>query len=156
VSTMSRVQGRVTRSRSTLSTGRRTGANGSTRTSVRMIGRYWSNCRRLESNCRTGSSVATDRGGMTAFQASRSLQPARQVNAVVQRRRKGGHMGLFNSRRSEAPRQTEPTGKIPISQVDLSKRYDVYYTDIGHDRLYENVRFVGIRTFERITDFSSG
>jgi hypothetical protein len=40
--------------------------------------------------------------------------------------------------------------------VDLSKRYDVYCTDIGHDRLYENVRFVGIRTFERIREFSSG
>jgi hypothetical protein len=28
--------------------------------------------------------------------------------------------------------------------------------DLGHDRLYENVRFVCIRTFERIHKFSSG
>ena len=65
-------------------------------------------------------------------------------------------MGWFNSRRPEAPRPVEPKCQIPISQVDLSKRYDVYCTNLGHDRLYENVRFVGIRTFDRITEFSSG
>ena len=65
-------------------------------------------------------------------------------------------MGLFNFRRSEAPRHAEPTGQIPITQVDLTKRYDVYCTDLGHDRLYEDVRFVDIRTFDRITEYSSG
>src|SRR5262245_11940072 len=65
-------------------------------------------------------------------------------------------MGIFNSRRSETPRPAEATNEIPITYVDLSKRYDVYCTDFGHDRLYENVRFTGIRTFERITKFFSG
>jgi hypothetical protein len=40
--------------------------------------------------------------------------------------------------------------------VDLSKRYDVYCAEFNHDRLYENVRFVCIRTFDRISEFGSG
>jgi hypothetical protein len=67
-------------------------------------------------------------------------------------------MGLFNSRAKAATPSAgpEPADRIPISQIDLTKRYDVYCSDLGHDRLYENVRFVGIRTFDRITEFSSG
>src|SRR5262245_36672082 len=66
-------------------------------------------------------------------------------------------MGLFNSRRPSTPQpHSGPAGQIPISPVDLSKRYDVYCSDFGHDRLYEDVRFVGIRTFARISEFSSG
>jgi len=65
-------------------------------------------------------------------------------------------MGLFNSRaKASTPSAgAEPADRIPISQIDLSKRYDVYCSDVGHDRLYENVRFVGKRTFDRITEFS--
>jgi hypothetical protein len=69
---------------------------------------------------------------------------------------KGGRMGLFNSRRPEASHPVEPTSQIPVTQIDLSKRYDVYCTDVGHDRVYENVRFVAIRTFDRISQFNSG
>jgi hypothetical protein len=65
-------------------------------------------------------------------------------------------MGLFNSRRKLPSLSVGATNQIPIAQVDLSKRYDVYCSDINHDRLYENVRFIGIRTFERITEWSSG
>src|SRR5260370_39424057 len=66
-------------------------------------------------------------------------------------------MGLFSSRQPKAPSpRLEPANEIPITQVDFSKRYDVYCTDIDHDKLYEDVRFVGIRTFDRITEFSSG
>jgi len=46
--------------------------------------------------------------------------------------------------------------EVPIQQVDLAKRYDVYYTHVGEDRVYENVRFLGIRTFDQINDFGSG
>jgi hypothetical protein len=35
-----------------------------------------------------------------------------------------------------------------MSQVDLSKRYDVYCTGFGHYVLYEDVRFVGIRSID--------
>ena len=68
-------------------------------------------------------------------------------------------MGLFNSRQPKAPApQPAPANQIPIIPVDLSKQYDVYCMEYNqnHDRLYEDVRFVGIRTFDRITEFSSG
>ncbi len=66
-------------------------------------------------------------------------------------------MGLFSSRPSNEPTPSLPLAShIPVSQVDLSKRYDVYSMEANHDRLYENVRFVGIRTFDRITEYSSG
>ena len=66
-------------------------------------------------------------------------------------------MGLFNSRQPKSsPPPPELANQIPITQVDLSKRYDICCTDQAHDRLYEDVRFVGIRTLERITEFSSG
>jgi hypothetical protein len=45
---------------------------------------------------------------------------------------------------------------MPIAQVDLSKRYDVYCYEGNHEVLYENIRFLGIRTLDRITEFSSG
>src|SRR5262249_20457985 len=66
-------------------------------------------------------------------------------------------MGLFNSWRPKAPQpHLEPANQIPINQIDLSKRYDVYCFEREHDRLYEDVRFVGIRTFDRISEYSSG
>src|SRR5262245_11808007 len=65
-------------------------------------------------------------------------------------------MGLFNSRQPKPPPRPEPADPIPVVPVDLAKRYDVYCSDVGHDRVYENVRFVCIRTFDRITEFSSG
>jgi hypothetical protein len=73
-------------------------------------------------------------------------------------------MFLFNPRPKSEPRQEpakaksrqEPPKPIPIAPVDLSKRYDLYCTAIDHDRLYENVRFIGIRTFDHISEFSSG
>src|SRR6478736_233579 len=68
----------------------------------------------------------------------------------------GGRMGLFNARRPESPRSAEPANQIPITQFDLGKRYDVYVMETAHDGLYENVRFVCIRTFHLITEYSSG
>jgi hypothetical protein len=65
-------------------------------------------------------------------------------------------MGLFNSRPKPPSLPARPPSEIPIAQVDLSKRYDVYCTEINYDRLYENVRFVCIRTFDRVDKFSSG
>jgi hypothetical protein len=38
----------------------------------------------------------------------------------------------------------------------LSKRYDIYATSMhNEERLYENVRIVGIRTLDRVFEFSS-
>ncbi len=66
-------------------------------------------------------------------------------------------MGLFKSGRPRPPRPpAEPASEIPISQIDLSKRYDVYYHLWREERLYEGVRFLGIRTFDRLSEFSSG
>jgi hypothetical protein len=74
---------------------------------------------------------------------------------VVRRNIKVGHMGLFNARQSETPRPADSSRNLPISPVDLSKWYDVYCTEVGHDRVYENVQFIGIRTFDRITEYYS-
>ena len=71
-------------------------------------------------------------------------------------------MKFFNSRPPEPPRrQMESTNGIPILQIDLSKRYDVYCSTAGDERLYEDVKFVCMRTFvptlgphpHMITDF---
>jgi hypothetical protein len=66
-------------------------------------------------------------------------------------------MGLFSSRRPAPPRPLSEQGsQIPITPIDLGSRYDVYCSVAGEERLYEDVRFLGIRTFDRITEFSSG
>ena len=66
-------------------------------------------------------------------------------------------MGLFNSRRLSPPAAgTGPPATIPLSQIDLTKRYDVYTSVSGEERLYEDVLFLGLRTFERISEYSSG
>jgi hypothetical protein len=66
-------------------------------------------------------------------------------------------MSLFNKPRGGSPLSPEPPdGVIPITAVDLSKRYDLYCTTLGEDRLYEDVRILGIRTFERMRQYSSG
>ncbi|OWK36733.1 hypothetical protein [Fimbriiglobus ruber] len=67
-------------------------------------------------------------------------------------------MGLFGSRQPAPtpPTAVEQANHIPVSQFDTEKRYDVYCLATGEERLYEDVRFVGIRTFDRITEFSSG
>lgn len=64
-------------------------------------------------------------------------------------------MGLFNSRPTTSASRPVPEDSIPLLPFDLSKRYDVRCSDVGYDRLYENVRFVCFRTFDRITEFSS-
>ena len=64
-------------------------------------------------------------------------------------------MGLFSYGQPKTPPPLPvAANQIPITQVDFSKRYDVYCSDLDHDKLYENIRFVGIRTFDRITEFS--
>ena len=66
-------------------------------------------------------------------------------------------MALFGSSRPHVPEPPpKPGSAIPVVPVDLDKRYDVYCTVSGEERLYEDVRFVGIRTFDRQTEYSSG
>lgn len=42
----------------------------------------------------------------------------------------------------------EPEVGIPVELFDLSKRYDLYCSDLREDRLYENVKIVAVRSFE--------
>lgn len=60
-------------------------------------------------------------------------------------------MSLFKT-----PKVESTDGPLPVTAIDLSKRYDLYCWFVGEDRLYEDVTFVGIRTFERKSQFSSG
>jgi hypothetical protein len=63
-------------------------------------------------------------------------------------------MSIFKTPKTESPES--PDGPIPITPIDLSKRYDIYCSFVTEDRLYEDVRIAGIRTFARETKFSSG
>lgn len=70
-------------------------------------------------------------------------------------------MGLFDFVKPKPlPRwPPESSSQIPVEQFDIDKRYDLYCTIYDKEnriRLYENVRLVGIRTFDRISEFSSG
>ena len=58
-------------------------------------------------------------------------------------------MSLFNNPRGEFPEKPEPDSPIPVTLFDLSKRYDIYCSIPGEDRLYEDVRVIAIRTFEK-------
>jgi hypothetical protein len=61
-------------------------------------------------------------------------------------------MSLFKSPRGGSPDSPEPPkppiGAILVSVMDLSKRYDLYCSTPSEDRLYEDVKIIGIRTFE--------
>ena len=48
-----------------------------------------------------------------------------------------------------SPPSPEPDSPLPFEIFDLSKRYDIYCSMPGEDRLYENVKIIGIRTFEK-------
>src|SRR5689334_9250892 len=58
-------------------------------------------------------------------------------------------MSMFSNPRSGSQQPFEdPGGDVPVLPVDLSKRYDIYCSIPGEDRLYEDVKVVAIRTFE--------
>ena len=58
-------------------------------------------------------------------------------------------MSLFNNPRSGSQDpKPNPKEDLPVLGIDLSKRYDIYCSVPGEDRLYEDVKIVGIRTFE--------
>lgn len=48
----------------------------------------------------------------------------------------------------DTSRIPEPGSLIPVTLLELSKRYDIYFYLPSEDRLYEDVKIVGIRTFE--------
>lgn len=61
-------------------------------------------------------------------------------------------MGIFSKPPSgspEPPKSPELDGPIPVTVIDLSVRYDIYTARAFDDRLYEDVRIVGIKTFEQ-------
>ncbi len=69
----------------------------------------------------------------------------------------GLFQGLFGVRDTQPPGSDQvPMTGIPVAQVDLGKRYDVYYEAANEERLYEDVRFLGVRTFDRLNEYSSG
>jgi hypothetical protein len=58
-------------------------------------------------------------------------------------------VGLFNWRSTTAhssPPDATPPGSNPLLQIDRDKRYDVYCTSAGEERVTEDVRFVGTVT----------
>jgi hypothetical protein len=71
-------------------------------------------------------------------------------------------MGLFGSRKPSPQdllaglRPKRPESAIPVLYFDLTARYDVHCTEPSHDRIYENVRILGIRTFDPISEYNGG
>jgi hypothetical protein len=49
----------------------------------------------------------------------------------------------------QSPETPEPDSPIPVILIDPSKRYDIYCSIPGEDRLYEDVKIIAIRTFEK-------
>ena len=49
----------------------------------------------------------------------------------------------------QTPETPEPDSPIPVTLIDLSKRYDIYCSIPGEDRVYEDVKVLAIRTFEK-------
>ncbi len=50
---------------------------------------------------------------------------------------------------------TEKRTGLTISQLDLEKRYDIYHCVPHEERLYENVKLVGLRSLEAKTVYMS-
>jgi len=71
---------------------------------------------------------------------------------VIRWRGTEGLMGLFSSRQPKAPSpRLEPANEIPITQVDFSKRYDVYCAELNQAVVYRNVLFKGIKKLQQFT-----
>ncbi len=67
------------------------------------------------------------------------------------------HMNLIK-RPKDGP-AIEPANEktsVPVRSFDVARRYDIYCSLVGEQRLYQNVKLTGIRTFDKITQFSSG
>lgn len=69
-------------------------------------------------------------------------------------------MGLFDFfKLPAAPAYVPPPrmpGSLPVANVDLNKRYDIYCTVAYEERVYENVRIVGARTYEQLFENAAG
>jgi hypothetical protein len=66
-------------------------------------------------------------------------------------------MALFRgaNREPEQPDGTPAGNELPVLPIDFSKRYDIYCSYHAEERLYENMRIVGIRTMEKQRPYSS-
>ena len=58
------------------------------------------------------------------------------------------NMSLFKAPRGESPSLPDPENPITVTVFNLSKRYDLYCSTPSEDRLYEDMKIIGIRTFE--------
>jgi len=75
---------------------------------------------------------------------------------AARRRQKDPNMGLLTPTKDRQSETVDGASPVPVAPFDVSRRYDIYCSPIGDTRVYENVRLTGIRTFDRITQFSSG
>jgi hypothetical protein len=51
--------------------------------------------------------------------------------------------------------KSEKRSGLTITQLDLEKRYDIYQCVHNEERLYENVKFVGLRSIEEKSGYVS-
>ena len=67
-------------------------------------------------------------------------------------------MSLSKLARHKSQKQCEPSVRtcVPVRPFDVTRSYDIYCSPLCEQRLYENVKVICIRTFDKITKFSSG
>jgi hypothetical protein len=51
--------------------------------------------------------------------------------------------------------KSEKGSGLKVTQLDLEKRYDIYHCIQNEERLYENVKFVGLRSIEEKSGYGS-
>jgi hypothetical protein len=69
----------------------------------------------------------------------------------ARRREKKSDMSLLKN-----SKQDPSESPVPVIPFDVTRRYDIYCSLVTEQRLYQNVKLTGIRTFDKITHFSSG
>jgi len=65
-------------------------------------------------------------------------------------------MSLFKPAKDRPGESTGSGNAVPVTPFDITRRYDIYCDVVHEQRLYANVRVVGMRTFDTPTRFSSG
>ena len=58
--------------------------------------------------------------------------------------------------RSQKKETEQQTTAVPVRPFDTSKRYDIYHGLQSATRIFRDVRLVGIRTCDAITEYSTG
>jgi hypothetical protein len=63
-------------------------------------------------------------------------------------------MAFFRRAAIQVPDFGTIKSPVPLEHIDVTKRYDIYSFFPGEERLYENMRFVSIKTLDDIRSYT--